>query len=283
MKNKTLISYLVYLIKMMAGIILLIYVLRKNDVKIAELYNRDTLILLVMLLLIQIIIFVLSSYRWVIIFRHMSGQTLSIRQGLLIAWIGQFYSCFLPDIISSDVSRFYYINKIYPGFKNNAYSIVKDRIVALISLTLLTLGCLLAYLNNGVFIFYLLCAFLVFALFVAATSKITEKYRIPKAAFIISFVTFNFKAYALVTIVLFLNLSQNFSSAFYLSMFGQLFEIIPLTPANMGIGHLAYDLIFKLEPGIVGVIVYNYYFTAKFLFKLAGGVPWIFYRSKKKI
>jgi len=281
MKNKDVVSCLIYLVKVTAGIILVTYVLRKNEIKIVELYSWKTLIPIAVLVFLQIVIHVLSSYRWVTIFRRMSGQALSIRKGVVISWIGQFYSSFLPEIISTDVSKFYYLNLICPGIKSNVHSIVKDRVVSLISLALLTLCCILSYIYDSTFMLYLLFAFFVFVFLLLITSKITEKFKIPRMAFIISYVTFNLKAVSLVYIVLFLNLSEDFSSVFYLSMLGQPFEVISLTPLNVGVGHFVHDIIFKLKPGIVGAIVYNYYFTAKFLFKLVGGVLLILYRGEK--
>jgi len=283
MSNKIIDSRLSYMAKLIAGIILVIYVLRKNNIHWTELYSQESLIPMAVLLFLQIIIFILASYRWVLIYRCMSGQHLSLRQGSIIMWIGQFYTSFLPELISTDVARFYYINKIYPGIKNNIHSIVKDRVVSLISLCLLALFCFLAYIYNISFSIYLISVFLFFVFLLIITSKLTHKFQIPKAAFFLSFITFHLKALSLVYIVLFFYHRQNYSAPFYLSMIGQLFELIPLTPANIGIGHFAFDLIFKLETGIIGAIVYNYYFTSKFIFKLAGGLPWLFYRGKKVI
>ena len=62
-------------------------------------------------------------------------------------------------------------------------------------------------------------------------------------------------------------------------MFGQIFEIVPLTPANFGVGHFVYDAIYSLKPQAVGAVIYNYYFLSKVIVKLSGVIAWASIRT----
>jgi len=276
--NKKIISYLIYTVKIIIGFGFLIYVLKKNNIQIKDLFGEQVVILLAVLIVFQAIIFILSGIRWVLIVRSMTTQDLTIRKGLMISWIGLFFSSFLPGIVSSDITRFYYINKISPGFKDNVKTIITDRIIGLISLILLSAACLVSYIRNWSLFEYGIVSLLIFSIFIIVLSRILEVKRVPKSAFLISYVTFSLKAFSFIVIILFLGLEKAGFSDFYLAMFGQIFEIIPLTPVNVGVGHFVYDLIYNLKPQMVGAVIYNYYFLSKVIFKLSGILAWISFR-----
>jgi len=276
--NNKISSTFIFGLKAILGIGLFIYVFKKNNIQSGDIFGEQAALLLVILITIQVIIFIFSSIRWVLIARSLNAQDLTIKKGLIFSWIGQGVSSFLPGIISSDITKMYYINELYPDFKDNAKAIIADRIIGLLCLSLLSAVCLASYLMNWSLWQYVIGSFLIFGALISGASWIHISKRIPKSAFLISYVTFSLKAFSFVVIILFLNLTNPVVSDFYLAMLGQIFEIIPLTPANLGVGHLVYDVIYALKPLMAGAIIYNYYFLAKVIFKLSGILAWIGFR-----
>jgi len=272
--NKKNISYLIFVIKIVIGICLCIFIFRINSIQIGDLFNKQAFSLMLILIFYQIVILILSGIRWILIVRSLTDNALTFRNGLRITWIGQFFSSFLPSIMSTDAARFYYINQIHPGFKDNAKTIIADRVVALLSLIILSLACLISYLRAWSIIQYIIFSLAAFAILIIITSNVNGIKKIPVHAYIISYLTFNIKAFSLLTVILFLETERAIHSDFYLAMFGQIFEVIPLTPANIGVGHIVYDLIYDLKPGILGAVVYNYYFFSKLIVKFSGIIAW---------
>lgn len=260
--------------KSVMGVCLCIYVFRKNNIQTGDLFHKHTISLLLVLIFYQIVIFILSGIRWVLIVRSLTTHHLTFKNGLLISWVGQFFSSFLPSLVATDTARFYYINKIHPGFKDNAKTIIADRIIALICLIILSLTCLVSYLKNWSIIQYAFCSLFLFVVLIIVASNVKGIKKIPKRAYVISYFTFNLKAFAFLTIILFLNSGRAMNSDFYLAMLGQIFDAVPLTPANLGVGHFVYDLIYNLESHARGAVIFNYYFLSNIVVKFSGIIAW---------
>jgi len=280
-EHKKIRSYFLYFIRISFGVGILFFVFDKNQIKFENVYSQGSHLLIFQLFLIQVFIFIISCLRWKLIIKSFSAQDLKFKKTLLISWIGQFMSSFLPGIIATDISRLHYINKIYPGFKTNLKTILIDRAVSLTSFGVLCVSTGIAFVQDWSFLLYLFLSLALLLVTIFGVKIYAAKYKIPVSAFLISYVSFSLKAFSLFYIVIYLKLSEGYSDLFYLSMLGQVSDPLHLTPANVGVGHLVYEFVFNLAPGLAGAMIYQYYFTSVLIFKLTGGLGWMFFKVKK--
>lgn len=88
---------------------------------------------------LQIINYLLTSWRWRLIISSRSTQTMSLKEILKINWIGQFFSSVLPGSVSGDLIKLFYIQSIDQNLSKKFVfaSILIDRIMGLAGLILL--------------------------------------------------------------------------------------------------------------------------------------------------
>jgi uncharacterized membrane protein YbhN (UPF0104 family) len=88
---------------------------------------------------LNILNFILISYRWEIILRARSQVILPILGLLKITWIGQFFSSVLPGSVSGDLVKILYVQKFDNSFSKKFIfaSILIDRVMGLSGLILL--------------------------------------------------------------------------------------------------------------------------------------------------
>ena len=275
-------SLTVHLLKFAFGVALLIYLVRSDMLDVYAIASSRFLLGLLVVLAIQVVIFLITNYRWYVLAGAYRVGDLRYRQCLFYSWIGQFFTTFLPAYVAADFSKIYYLRR--HGFETKPVlrSVVMDRAASLGSLILLCVVAIPAVvlgLSLWYFLVFLVGIALMYHLFWSRLQGFSPRWAVglslpPTVTILVGFVSFPLKSLSLVYI---LALTGNWPllQAFYLSLAGQLFEVVPLTPANLGIGHLAFDLLYKNADMGGGAEVYSVYFLAKILFKLSGFIGWL--------
>lgn len=109
--------------------------------------NGPEIFICVALLLLNL---TLTATRWKLLLEVKSQTRLSLKDILKINWIGQFFSAFLPGVVTGDIVKLLYVKDLNPRF-NKAFlltSVLFDRIIGLTGLLLLGgVVCLLNYEN----------------------------------------------------------------------------------------------------------------------------------------
>lgn len=81
----------------------------------------------------------MTSFRWKILLEFKSQEKLPFYQIFKINWIGQFFSAFLPGVVTGDIIKLLYVKDLHLNF-NKAFlltSVFIDRILGLIGLLVL--------------------------------------------------------------------------------------------------------------------------------------------------
>lgn len=82
---------------------------------------------------------IITSYRWKILLEFKSQSKLPLFEIFKVNWIGQFFSSFLPGVVTGDIIKLLYVRDLNENF-NKAFlltSVFFDRVVGLIGLLLL--------------------------------------------------------------------------------------------------------------------------------------------------
>lgn len=163
----------------------------KLDLKLlARLQDHPWAVLAAVIL--QLVNFWLSSYRWKSILRSRTSADLPMSGIVQITWIGAFFSSVLPGSVSGDLIKILYVQKYDKGFSKKFIfaSILIDRLMGLSGLVLLVglsslffsghilenapaMESLLKF--NYVLVFIVVFSLLVFALFHAQIRALMQK------------------------------------------------------------------------------------------------------------
>lgn len=119
---------------------LIVWLLKSGKLDLSLLKNLALFPLAVSLAcLLQLINYLLVSWRWRLIISSRSSQKMSLKDILKINWIGQFFSSVLPGSVSGDLVKLFYIQSIDPTLSKKFVfaSILIDRVMGLSGLILL--------------------------------------------------------------------------------------------------------------------------------------------------
>lgn len=262
---------------------------------------------------------ILCAWRWKLLmakkFENVSYSTI-----LGIQWIGQFFSLVLPGKTSGDLVKIRYVSKSNQdmNWRTLLFIILIDRIIGMTALFFIAgIACLslvgrsqfvendlykIVYVNAVLFITSL--GFLIIASlkknwqqkilfifpyhllgkFFNALWSLNEKKNIIQQAFIVSLFS------QVLTIVIFWTINTPFfekyisiSELMILIPIGQLVAALPITPAGLGTGHIAYANIFQYSGHSNGASLYNIYWVVISLSNLGGIVPYFFLKPCSKI
>ncbi len=276
---------LFFSLKWIFGLGLLAYFLKNDRIDFSLLQTRQQLWGFGLLLFLQVVIFLITNFRWFLISRAQGLETIQLRDCWHFAWIGSFFTSFMPAIVAADFTKVHYLRRRGFETKSLILSVLIDRASAALSLLMFSMVALLA-------IFFNLRAHEALALLALLTllyGVVGRYYRhFPKKLFkgiafpsvttlVIGHLSMFLKALSLILIIALANEAYTLE-LFYLSSAGMLFDNLPLTPANFGVGHLVFDYIYKFSDYLEGAQVYNVYFLAKIIFKLSGFVGWLLAR-----
>jgi len=261
--------------KALLGAALMYWLLHRGDIDFDFLWQRESLLPLMALTLIQLLISAASTWRWHLFLQRLSVNV-SFRTCLYVNWTSQFFSSFLPNFVAADIARGLQLTRTGQRTGAVATSIFFDRLAAtvtIVGLALMSVGFYLLHFAPWVYVAVL------FGFLIGVARLLSRTWSQSLA---LSLFTFHLKVASLMVIAyqwVGLEISWDW---FWLSMAGQFFESLPLTPGNMGVGHMAFQTLYSLRHFDQGAQVYNIYFTIKMLFKVSGLIPWVFVGLQKR-
>lgn len=95
-------------------------------------------LILGLVLLIGFVGISLSGLRWAILLR-VEGIELPVLEVLRLNWIGHFWNMVIPGAVSGDAVKMYYVGKLAPGRREEAWTtVVADRVIGLAALVALS-------------------------------------------------------------------------------------------------------------------------------------------------
>lgn len=283
-RTKQLHTRILGLSKILVAVVLLVYLLDSGRLDFSLVFISGWASGMAVLLTIQLAIFLLSVCRWHLIVEDM-GLPLSYRDCALLSWAGQFFAVFLPPVISTDASKMFYLRMLRIATKPALVSLLADRSAAGAAMGILLLAALISlFLGSSLPLFilflasglslYMLLARLVEQTFSATVRGVPPP---PPLTVAISLLTLTLKTLSILYVITLLGQPVD-AQLFFISIVGLAFELLPLTPANLGVGHVAFDRLYELVERADGANVYNFYFLAKILFKLSGAIGWVLLR-----
>lgn len=131
---------LINIIKILIAGGLIIWLLKSGKLDLSLLRDLTAFPLAILVACcLQILNYLLTSWRWKIILLSRSIEILPLREVLKINWIGQFFSSVLPGSVSGDLVKLFYIQSIDKSLSKKFVfaSILIDRIMGLSGLILL--------------------------------------------------------------------------------------------------------------------------------------------------
>jgi uncharacterized protein (TIRG00374 family) len=254
----------------------------------------------------------LGAIRWKIIVEMKSQQKLNLFSIFKVQWIGTFFSSALPGVVTGDVMKLSYIKKMDAHLNNSflLFSILFDRILGLAGLIILAAFSSLVFysdlmalnqnLSHIIFInMILLLGTLVFILFFYLPNtfiyKITSIFKISKDnKFLNALIHIKNQKNALF-IAIFLSVISHVISVFcfhlinqsfyetpitFLNLLsvlpiGQIATALPISPAGLGVGHVAFEKLFTYFHHTNGATLFNNVWLIVVLTNLFGVVPFL--------
>lgn len=232
---------------------------------------------------------------------------------LCIQWIGQFFSTVLPGAITGDLVKISYLNTECKK-KKLLFLIILDRLFALAGL-LLFVGLLGVWNLEGInilspelyqFIVLLNSSIVVLLTFLLGgylgrklvknfiiSSKLAQKLQLENSLkvlnrrWLLKTMTLSVAAQAFGVMSFVILISPYLDKGidiYHLLTFiplGQLAIVLPISPAGFGVGHLAYDKIFKILGQSNGASLFNIYWFLISFVNILGLIPFIFMSAKK--
>lgn len=278
--------------------------------------NFSVLIPVVALLLLQIFI---ASYRWKTLLQIKSEKITDAKRIFLIQWIGQFFSSALPGAVTGDIIKLGYVKKMDESLSRKflLLSVFLDRLIGLIGLLLISgISSLIFYsdlinlspeMNKIVLINFLLlmCSLGAIGFFFLPDYFIDKLKRIIKVQKIVDLLE-RFKSVKIgkvsfikllilssishvLAILAFHLINQDFYESairlqdlFTIIPIGQVAIAIPISPAGLGVGHLAYQKLFSFINQSNGATLFNNFWILTLMVNILGFIPYIFYRTPHK-
>ena len=270
----------------------------------------DILIPVIIILVFQIFI---TTLRWKALLEIKSTKVLNTKRTFLIQWIGQFFSSALPGAVTGDIIKLSYISKMDESLSRKFLflSIFLDRLIGLIGLLIISgLSSILFYndliaLNsemskviymNLLLLFGSLVVFGFFCLPASVIDHLKKIINIRKMVDLLEgFKSIRINTKLFVKLILLSSLSHILSIVafnlinkdFYESAvtlkdlltiipIGQIAIAIPISPAGLGVGHLAYQKLFSFIRQGNGATLFNNFWIITLFTNILGLIPYLF-------
>ena len=299
-----------------AGIIYWLIQKGKLDPKSALMLfsNFSVLIPVLFIILFQILI---TSIRWRALLEIKTDKLKNTQRLFLIQWIGQFFSSALPGAVTGDIIKLGYVNKMDESLSRKFLflSILLDRVMGLIGLLLISgVSSLIFYndlvklspeMNNIIFfnLLLLLCSFIgigIFCLPDYLIDNLKDLIKIKKVTDLLEgFKSLKLKKTLIVKLILmsaftqilaiisfhlinldFYESSVRLQDLLTIIPIGQLAIAIPISPAGLGVGHLAYQKLFSFINQSNGATLFNNFWLISLSVNILGFIPYVFLTRK---
>lgn len=264
--------------------------------------------------------YVLGAWRWSKILTLHQNKPIKLTESISLTWIGALFSTVLPGAITGDLFKLKLASKRKMSKKFILFSILFDRVVGvsgLIALSVLVTISNYASLNNSqikklfyfnITLFLLVAFFFVAILFFSNFSKKILNFLLLKFPFLASSVGVFFELflikredrksiYKLLLVSIFSHilvisafqvviwaiepgLNISFHQIIQIAPLGFLSIAIPISPAGLGVGHLAFENLFALYGIKNGASLFNVYWLALVFTNILGVIPFIFNSHK---
>lgn len=270
----------------------------------------------VFMLGIQILI---GAYRWKKLLELKSNVPLDFFTLTKIQWIGQFFSSALPGAVTGDLIKLTYIKKIDETMTNRylLFSVLFDRIIGLSALLFIAgIGSLVYYNDlihltpkmhqvikvNMIFLILSLGFIAIFFIPRKLSTKIITVVKIKKIqdllhqiwaiadkrnevikAFLVSLFAHGLSISAFYLINMnFFEGDIGIKDLATIIPLGQVAVALPISPAGLGVGHVAYENLFRFLGQNNGATLFNnFWFYAMFV-NILGVIPYLMLTNKKK-
>ena len=272
--------------------------------------NFSILIPVLIILIFQIFI---TSIRWKALLNIKSNKIQKYNRIFLIQWIGQFFSSALPGAVTGDIIKLGYIKKMDETLSRKYLflSVLLDRVIGLIGLLLISGISSIIYYNDlmklntemhnivminlllllgglfGIGLFCLPASFIDKVKEIIKIKKITElldglkSIRISKTLFIKLLLLSSFSQ--ILAIFVFHLINKDFYEStvrlqdlLTIIPIGQLAIAIPISPAGLGVGHLAYQKLFSFIHQSNGATLFNNFWLLTLSVNILGFIPYVF-------
>ena len=260
-----------------------------------------------------------QSIRWWLILKSFS-ISISYSLSFWLTWIGSFFNTVLPGLVSGDILKGVYLKKnIKTNWVAVYTSLLIDRIFGLLGLLFLFLiSSSLFFLEEQklferVLTIAILCILLfsllgIILIFPFHWQKKLKKYfpwllnnkifsylinfisvlQQNKKKFIITFFLSVFIHLIItlliyqISIILFTE-SLDFWKQALLIPIGLVATALPISPAGVGVGHIAFDNLYSIFQFSGGATLFNIFIISQILVFLSGFIPFIFFRKRTNI
>lgn len=313
-KEKLMKKYVHHFFKITLAILIIYWLLQKGklDPQMAlDLFlNSPVLIPALILSLLQIFI---TSHRWKILLQVRSTRLNKPMEIFLIQWIGQLFSSALPGVVTGDLIKLSYVKKIDDNLSKKflLLTVFLDRLIGLFGLLLVSgISSLIFYkhlisLSEEMYkvilvnFSLLICSLLGIGLFflphalidsikkiikikkISDTLELFKSFRINKTTLtkliILSSLTH------ILGIIVFHIINLNFyetsikiQDLMTIIPIGQIAVAIPISPAGLGVGHLAYQKLFSFINIKNGATLFNNFWILCLFVNLIGVIPYLF-------
>ncbi len=270
----------------------------------------------IFMLCLQILI---GTYRWKKLLELKSEKPISFLTLIKVQWIGQFFSSALPGAVTGDLIKLTYIKKIDQSITNRylLFSVLFDRVIGLSALLFIAgMGSLIYYNElitltpkmhqvikvNMIFLFLSLGFISIFFIPKKLSTKIIVLIKIKKVqdllhqvwaiadkrvdvikAFVVSLFAhaLSITAFYLINLRFFEGVIEIKDLATIIPL-GQVAVAIPISPTGLGVGHVAYENLFRYLGQNNGATLFNnFWFYAMFV-NILGVIPYLMLTNKKK-
>ena len=259
---------------------------------------------------------IIQNLRWWLVLRCMQIK-IPFNYALVLTWIGNFFNTVLPGLVSGDVLKGIYLQKETTYLWTPIYtSLLVDRLLGLLGLLFLFLFSSLKFgLENKEFLHNIslfikigimgVGVFLLF-LFLPTKWKTTCKKWIPDflQTAILSQVWQSFaylrckKKELLFSVILSVTIhliicliiykislllfpeSLSFWQQALLIPLGLVVTALPIAPAGVGVGHIAFDNLYNLFNFQGGATLFNIFIINQIIVFISGAIPFLFFKKK---
>lgn len=302
-------NIIIFIIKLFLGISIIYWLYQKGSLDFtltANFIKHPALFLLCITL--GIVKILLNSYRWKRIINNSNNKKIKLKETLNAEWSSLFFSTILPGTASGDILRVGFLKKEKLETSFLILTVLFDRFLGFFGLITLALFSSLLFLYfskpNVLLIPIILTNIYIFTLlFILTLLMISIKkdwiFKIVRESPKVTkfFVTiFNFFSYKK---ELFFQVSMSTFShvlslfclwiitntyslkevplfdIFIIAPLGLLAQVIPLTPSGIGIGHAAFDYLFKTIEIDHGASIFNVFWIINLLINLLGFIPFL--------
>ena len=260
-----------------------------------------------------------QSIRWWLILNSFS-ISISYSLSFWLTWIGNFFNTILPGLVSGDILKGIYLKKNTEAKWISVYiSLLIDRIFGLLGLLFLFfISSTLFFLEEQklfqrVFYVTILCILLfsllgIILMFPSSWQKKLKKYfswflnkkifsilvkvifilQQNKKKFVISFFLSVFIHFIITLLIYQLSIilfaeNLNFWRQALIIPIGLVATALPIAPAGVGVGHIAFDNLYRIFQFSGGATLFNIFIISQILVFLTGFFPFLFFRKTTNI